>query len=388
MKKILTLLFINTALASSLIAQHSIVFPAGSMEFGGYIIGFYEYRPTFTGDPNSNYKHNTFVIDDARFSIKGWFKGGLRYHVEINTVDLVTLALNGIKDIKSNPLTEAHVSYINPYLNVKVGYMKVPFSASSILDKINSPSLARTDFTNSDYFPRRDAGIMIYKDFWHQRINAYFGIYSGMGEVITLGSGDPNGKPEYVGRLELSSSYWRDDELDRNDLAIPVVRFSGNVRYNQKTAWSGNGTSTFGFDNVRTVNGTKLSYGYDAAIKWHGFTAQFELDNANIYPVSTDPEYAELAPYHTKFFSDGGWLLQFNYYNRKARSAFSVRYDQFVLDNLSSGNAEKTITYSYNFYAYPTNLSIKIDYAYRLKETDINMKWEEDQLRAGFQYLF
>jgi hypothetical protein len=209
-----------------------------------------------------------------------------------------------------------------------------------------------------------------------------------MGEQILLGDGDPNGKPEYVARLELSTAYYRDEELDTRDLALPLARVAADVRYNEKTSFSGNGTTTYALDNVRTINGTKVSYGVDAGFMWHGFSAQFEMDHAYMKPHANTPLAAQLALYNTNYYKNGGYLVQVNYYSKFLRSAFSVRYDEFNASDLVDGGQQRTMGFAYNFFCKPYNLTVKLHYAYRLKQPNTNLKWTEDQLRAGLQYTF
>ena len=375
-----------------------------SMELSGYIVGFYQYRPKFTGDTKTSHNKNTFDLDDARFNIKGYVKGGFKFEVEMNFADVIAYVQN-INDQTSLPLTEANVQYINPYLNIKVGYFKLPFSPSSMIDKIPSPFLGRSEIATGTYFSRRDAGFMLFKDFWHQRINIYAGMCSGVGELILAGLMDPNGKPEYFGRIELSSAYYRQEELDRRDLAIPIARIGADIRYNEKTTFSGDGTGTTTFNastytgNDMTIDGKKVSYGADAAFMWHGFSAQFEMDWANNIATPGSPLALQLGGYKTKMFRDGGYLVQANYYNKLLRSAFAVRYDEFNPSDLAGafsetsptkflGQQQRSVTFAYNFFAMPYNLTLKFHYALRLKEPETGLKWKEDELRAGVQYTF
>lgn len=381
------------------IAQFTFTNGNNSLELSGYLIGFYQYRPQFPGDPKAgDYSKNTFDLDDARFNIKGFVKGGLKFEVEINFADIIAF-IQTPTDQTAVPLTEAYMAYVNPYLNVKAGYFKLPFSPSSMIDKVPSPFLARATVASGTYFSRRDAGAMVYKDFWHQRINVYAGICSGDGELILAGVTDPNGKPEYFGRIEISSAYYRLEELDKRNIALPLARIGADVRYNDKSQFTGAGTGStaYALDNVMNIDGKKLTYGADAAFMWHGFSAQFEMDWSNNYAAPGTPLAEQINQYNTKFYRDGGYLVQANYFNKFLRSAVSVRYDEMNQSDLAgdynvngtfNGIQQRTVTFAYNFFALPTNLTIKIHYALRLKEPDIAMKWKEDELRAGFQYTF
>jgi hypothetical protein len=405
MKKIFTsLCVVAMLLPAGSFAQFTFTNGWNSMELSGYLVGFYQYRPKFTGDTKTSFNKNTFDLDDARFNIKGYVKGGFKFEVEINFADIIAYVQN-INDQTSVPLTEANVQYINPYVNIKVGYFKLPFSQSSIIDKIPSPFLARSEIANGTYFSRRDAGFMLFHDFWHQRINIYAGMCSGAGELILAGVNDPNGKPEYFGRIELSSAYYRKEELDKRDLAIPIARVGAAIRYNEKTTFSGDGTGITAYNastytgNDMTINGKKISYSADAAFMWHGFSAQFEMDWANNIAATGSPLAQTLALYNTRMFRDGGFLVQANYYNKLLRSAFAVRYDEFNPNDLGGaysetspntflGQQQRTVTFAYNFFAMPYNLAVKFHYALRLKEPETTLKWKEDEMRVGIEYTF
>ena len=400
MKKIyLQLCIVALLMPLGSFAQFTFTNGNNSLELSGYLVGFYQYRPQFTGDPKAgDFKKNTFDLDDARFNMKGFVKGGLKFELEINFADIIAF-IGTPTDQTAVPLTEANITYTNPYLNIKAGYFKLPFSPSSMIDKIPSPFMARSAIATGTYFSRRDAGVMIFKDFWHQRINIYAGVCSGNGELILMGQNDPNGKPEYFGRIELSTAYYRKEELDKRNLALPLARIGADIRYNDKTTFSGDGTgvNAYSTGNVMTIDGKKISYGADAAFMWHGFSAQFEMDWSNNIAAPGSPLAEQLATYNTKFFKNGGYLVQANYYNKLLRSAFAIRYDEFNPSDLAGtygsngsflGPQQRTVTFGYNFFALPYNLMIKLHYALRLKEPDINQKWKEDEFRAGFQYTF
>ena len=400
MKKIITLSILALCMFDSFLAsaQHSFSNGNSSLEIGGYIIGFYQFRqPIPPAGTNPDLHKSTFMLDDARLNMKGFTHGMFKYELELNFVDVVGLAVNGIADIKHAPITEANVVYINPIVNVKAGYFKVPFSPSSLMDKVPSPFLQRTLVADGDYFCRRDAGILLIKDFWHQRINITAGVVSGMGEAILLGKGDPNGWPEFVARLQLSNAYYRDEEIDYRNLPKPLFRVGIDARYNKKTQFYGDGPATYNNDwmNVKFIDGTKISYGVDAAFMWHGFSAQFEMDQAymkaNQYNYSTgavNPLYTQLKQYNTNYFKNGGFLLQANYFNRKLWSVFSFRYSEFNPSDLASNLQQRTATFAYNMVIPKTNLTIKLHYDYRIKQPVTGIKWDNDQFRGGFQYVF
>ena len=394
----LTLLLLSPVFS---FAQHTFTNGSNTLEISGYLITYYQYRKPIVATTSSDLHKSTFQLDDARLNIKGFAHGRFKYEVEINYIDIMTIAFGGTAELKHIPLTEANVTYVNPYVNIRAGYLKVPFSSSSINDKVPSPFLQRTLIADGDYFSRRDAGILLSHDFLHQRIGLTAGIISGMGEAIVLGAGDPNGMPEMVGRLTLSNAHYRDEEIDFRNLSKPLFRVVIDARYSNKTQYMGTNVPMTQIDttnpwaNVRNVNGQKYSYGLEADFMWHGFSFQFER-NVGIMKIhqlasdgTNDKLYTLLTKsYNTNYFKNGGYLLQANYYNRKLWSAFAVRYSDFNPSDLAVGAVQRTMTFGYNFFMKPYNLTLKFHYDYRFKLPSTGVKWDNDQFRGGFQYTF
>jgi hypothetical protein len=314
--------------------------------------------------------------------------GSFKWELEANFATITELAIDGISKIKDAPLTEANMTYMNPIVNIKMGYFKLPFSPISLEDKLGTPFLDRPQTSNGDYFNRRDAGVLLLKDFWHQRISLTAGAVSGMGEQILLGKGAANGQPSFVGRAQLSNAYYRDDEIDYRDIEKPIFRVAGDIMYDKNTVFSGEGDNLVNTSNVKTVDGVKLSYGLDAGFMWRGFSAQFELDQARIKPNQTAANTLMLPQYNTQYFIDGGYVAQINYYNRTLRSIFSVRYSSFRETDLAAGNEQSTLSFAYNFLFRPYNLTVKVHYGYYFKQPDSGYKWDNDHFRAGLQYVF
>ena len=408
---ILALLMLSPGIS---FAQHTFTNGANTLEISGYLIAFYQYRmPNPATPPSSDLHNSTFQLDDARFNLKGYAHGRIKYEIEMNFVDIMTIAFGGTAAIKHLPLTEANVSYINPYVNVKVGYFKVPFSSSSLVDKVPSPFMQRTLIADGDYFTRRDAGILLSHDFWHQRVSVTAGVISGMGEAIILGKGDPNGMPEEVARIQLSNAHYRDEEFDTRNLSKPLFRIVADFRYSNKTQYMGTGlpltdktdlanhgnfdtTAPWANQPVRNINGQKYSYGIEAAFMWHGFSAQFERNVGIMKPheyltdaTTKDNLYAYLQhKFNTNYFKNGGYLIQANYFNRKLWSGVAVRYTEFQPFDLAEGQEQRTMSFSYNFFMKPYNLTIKLHYDYRFNLPSSGVKWNNDQFRGGVQYVF
>ena len=393
MKRISTLLISFALLLPAFGFAQGHTFTSGntSMEISGYVIAFYAYEPNTAGQKTTG-DHNLFDLDDARLQFNGMTKGdhgAFKWEVEVNFATVAELAIDGISKIKDAPLTEAHVTYINPVVNIEMGYFKLPFSPNSMADKLGSAFLDRPQMSDGDYFNRRDAGVLLLKDFWHQRITLTAGAVSGMGEQILLGKGATNGQPSFVGRVQFSNSYYRnDEEVDYRDVQKPVFRIAGDVMYDKNTVFSGEGDNLVNTSNVKTVDGLKVSYGVDGGFMWRGFSAIFELENAYIKPNQAAANTLMLPQYNTKYFLDGGYSAGVNYYNRTLMSVFSVRYSSFREWDLSAGNEQATLAFAYNFVYRPYNLTFKIHYGYYFKQPDDGLKWDNDHFRAGIQWVF
>ena len=393
MKRISTLLISFAFLLPVFTFAQGHTFTSGntSMEISGYIVAFYGYEPNTAGHTITG-SHNLFDLDDARLQFAGMTignHGSFKWEIEANFATIPEIAIDGISKIKDAPLTECHVTYVNPIVNIKMGYFKLPFSPNSIADKLGSAFLDRPQTSNGDYFNRRDAGILLIKDFWHQRITLTAGAVSGMGEMILLGKGSTNGQPSFVGRVQFSNSYYRDDEeVDYRDVQKPIFRIAGDVMYDKNTVFSGEGDNLVNISNVKTVDGLKVSYGIDGGFMWRGFSAQFELENAYIKPNQAAANALMLPQYNTQYFLDGGYSAGVNYYNKTLMSVFSIRYSSFREWDLSAGNEESTLAFAYNFVYRPYNLTFKIHYGYYFKEPETGYKWDNDHFRAGIQYEF
>jgi len=306
---------------------------------------------------------------------------------------------------KDQPLTECHFTYRTPYLDIKVGYMKVPYGLLNLEDKIGSAFLERTKFGNGDYDPRRDAGVMLEKSFWHKHIDLSAGVYSGMGENIIFGVQDPSGRFSYAGRAEFSNVPLKWVEWDMNNRSQPAFRLGLNAKENDKTQFSGNGSLTWDAngENVRTIDGEKFSYGGDATAMWHGFSAIFEWTQSEMTPHNDGngleallAQESAVSHKQVNHLYDGAWYLEGAYYSGLLRSGVAVRYDEYNLEqNITIQGAPnhqlRSCVFAYVFNIPKTFLQFKFDYAYRIPlahGAGPSAHWSEDEMRVGFQYQF
>ncbi len=360
--------------------QHTFSHGNHSLEIGGW--AGISYTREVSKDKDK--RNNLFALEDARLDLEGYVKQRYEYKLLVKFADLSYL-FNGSKSIDRTPILDAYVTYLNRYINVRAGYMKLPYSQASAESAVNMPFLQRAEMARGDVFSRRDAGIMIYRDLWKQRIHLYAGVFTGLGEQSLLGKNDFNGKLEYIGRVEFSyPGNYRDNELDQSDLQPPTFRVGINARYAEKNTFL-TGNDDY---NIKTIDGKKITYGTDAGFKWHGFSAQFEFNQLHMIPRENSPLANELKLYNTTFKRAGGYLVQLNYYIKWISSAIAVRYDEYNPSDLTNGDTRRNISAAYNFFYPKQNLAIKFQYWYRFNQENNNEKWAKDRFRFAAQYSF
>jgi len=125
---------------------------------------YFQVRSTTYED---NFGDNTFQIKRARLEFKGNVNSRVKYHLQF--------------DAMQNPiLKDARISFFYiPYVEVKVGQYKVPFSLEELtpaydFDFVENPDVVKT------LAPFRDIGLSFRSDFTY--INAEAGIFNGNGE--------------------------------------------------------------------------------------------------------------------------------------------------------------------------------------------------------------
>jgi hypothetical protein len=357
----------------SVFSQFTLYKGDNSIEISGCLTSFYNYRfyPTSTSD----FKKNRFGLRDAQLQFEGRIGKKYEYELQLDFADI----FSKIEDVENPGLMDANFTYkIFSGFSTKIGFQKLPYSRSSLVPFVYSPFFQRAEMIRGELFSRRDAGITFQYTFMKQLINLYGGIYSGLGESILIGDNDRSGKSEFLGRIDISfPSRFRYRELDMNHSAIPMFSLGGNYRYSEK------GTSLGQDFQIKTLDGYKSLYGFDFAMQFKGFSAQIEAHQ--MYGVPKNPSY--LQGLNTRYFKAGGILAQVNYYFKKIKSSFSVRYDEFNPSDLILGDTQKSISYGFNYFLDGTNSIIRIQYWQRLKQDITNSKWTDDQIRIGWTLL-
>ena len=395
MKKILygaaAALLLNTA---NLQAQHSFTDGVSTLEYSGLLSAIYKDRFLDASNPSNhvgnvltnplNQKKNTFGLNTARLNIQGTRTNHWAFRLQVDLAQIGMSAVTG----EYPAIVDAWVAYMPiPSLHFILGYQKVPYSANSLTSMECEPYWQRAEITRGNVFSRRDVGLTLKKSFLGERINVFGGAYSGMGEYIlsptTGGDNDPNGQPEWVGRVEASNHKHNNNDIyDIHNAQRPVVQVGFNARYVERTK-SYPGLVDY---DLKLVNGTKKTMGADAAFAYRGLSAQFEIHRITITPKGADT--SRLYGKNTNHFNAGGWLAEVNYFNRMLHSGVYVRYDNFIPNDLVADNKEQTLSFGYNFFLQGTKSMLKVQYLDRLDKQNKKLLRTSDELRIGWQVLF
>lgn len=344
-----------------------------SLEISGMMTSFYNYR--FYHEGTTDFKKNRFGLRDLQLQLEGRKGKKCEYELQIDFADI----FSKVDDPENPGLMDANFTYkAFPFLDIKAGYQKIPYSRSTLVPFVYSPFFQGAEMTRGQLFSRRDVGITLQSSLFRQLINIYGGIYSGLGESILRGENDSKGKSEYAARVDFSyPSRYRYREIDFHKTAIPMFTLGINGRYSEKSV-------SLGQDfQIKTLDGYKTLYGFDFSCQYKGFS--FQLESHQMYGVPRDPSY--LQGLNTRYFKAGGILFQGNYYSKKLKSSLSIRYDEFNPNDLILGDTQRSISYAYSYYIDGTNSVIRIQYWQRLKNEITNSKWTDDQIRIGWSLL-
>ena len=388
MKKTIYLLFI-LLIGNYTQAQISISNGEHNIEISSRISSFYNYRFLKPGEEDND--KNRFRLRDAQLIVEGRIKNDWAYEVQ---VDFADIASNNTGDIDGeNPgLSDAFITYKGlEAFNIKFGYSKLPYSRSSLTPFPYSTYWQRAQFARGDLFSRRDVGLTLYKDFWQKRINAYAGIYTGLGEASLAGDNDASGNPEFVGRVDVSyPAPMKNREIDHIHSPIPLFSLGLNGRFANKNLPEGEefpnaATGEFG---LKVIDGKKYTYGLDVTFQYMGFSGQFEIHQINAQPQNeNDPLFLGLTPEQTdgEIFA-GGYLWQLNYFIKKHKTILSVRYEQLDINDLNPGDSKRlSAAIAYQLDGF--NSMVKLQYFNNLNDQESldPLDWNS-QIRLGFQF--
>jgi hypothetical protein len=280
-----------------------------------------------------------------------------------------------------------------PFVDVKVGYGKTPYSRSSMVPFVYSPYWQRAQLVRGDVFARRDIGVTLSSSFWKQRINLYGGVYTGLGEIGLKGDNDASGNPEFIGRVDVAyPSRYRYRDIDTKTSPIPMFALGLNGRFTDKTQPVGTflPPNSPGEYMIKLIDGKKSGLGADFTFQYLGFSAQFEIHQFIMEPARVNSFLFQGTPaeFNEGYVRAGGHYAQLNYFSKHLNSIFSVRYETLNINDLADGELQRfCAAFAYQFKS--VNAMAKAQYFLNLKEeTQIDpLKWNE-QIRVGIQYIF
>jgi hypothetical protein len=368
------------------------------LEIGGIVSSYMNIR-SYTPGTTPKYKNNTFCLKDARLDLSGKFGKDFDYHLQMDFA-----GMPAVYDPASPFLNDAYVTYkgVKKFANIRFGYGKVPYSLNSVVDHEWTPYWERPLVSKGDFFARRDIGIRLDRSFWNDRVKAFAGIYTGVGELSLGGLNDPSGAFEYVGRVEVGYPE-RLKEFDaiidtKNSKHLSVLvglntRYSKRVLPNdpKQTYFIPGETGALTDDSVyncKVVDGEKIIYGGDISVLYHGFSLQAEAHILNATPSNHSNGILNntYALYNNTNFKAGGWFVTANYFSKKYKSLLSVRYEELNANDLVPGMT-KRIAYSYCYQIKGFHSMIRAEMYHIIDQTEAIMisSWN-NQFRVGWQF--
>lgn len=362
-----------------------------TLEIGGMFSTYLNFRSIKEGESNQAKNKDRFRLRNAQLWAKGTVKDQIEYQLQVDFANIGNQT-GADADPESPAIMDAYVMYTGlHFMQIKVGYSKLPYSRSSQVPFIYSPYWQRPEMFRGDVFSRRDVGVTLYSS-PVKYINLSAGAYTGLGELSLNGDNDPSGKFEFVGRAEFQyPSRYRDRDIDTKVSPIPMFFVGANARYANKalpagTAFPENAKGEYG---LRVVDGKRLGYGVDASFQYMGFSTQFEIQKFKSTPQSaSDPILLGLPASETGgYMYTGGYYVQANYFVKPANLIVSGRFEQFDLNDLVNGNSQRlggALAYQFNGF----RSMVKLQYFDILHDESIATNRWKQQVRFGWQYMF
>ncbi|MFN3874579.1 MAG: porin, partial [Flavobacteriales bacterium] len=361
------------------------------LEISGGVSMYYNQR--FLKPDQTNKRKDRFNLRDAQVQFEGRYRNTINYELQFDLADLAQ-SNAGIIDAENPGLMDAYVTYKGiPWLDITAGYAKVPYSRSSLVPFFRTAYWQRPELLRGDFFSRRDVGITFSSTFCRQRISAYAGAYTGLGESSLRGDNDPSGRLEYIGRVEAAwPSRFRKIDVDDRRVPVPMVALGANARYTDKTQPPGAFLPNFsaGEYNIKVIDGKRLAVGGDLAAMYKGFSVQLEGHMIRLEPSAPNSVLFQRLPreQHEGYVMAGGYYAQANWWSRKLRTILSVRFEELNINDLAEGLSQRfggAIAYQVRGY----DMMIKAQFWHILQEEEKvdPLRWTE-QARIGVQYLF
>jgi hypothetical protein len=359
-----------------------------SLTLTGRVAAFYNMRTQLDSGLVERTRDG-FFLRNAQLLMEGDINRNTSVSIGIDLAQIISKA----NDPQAPPLLSASLEYKGlPWFDVLFGFDKVPYGRNNQVGFFQSPWWNRPEIAGGVLFSRRDVGITLRKSFWHQRIKVWLGAYNGLGEAALLGRNDPSGKPEYIGRVEVSyPSRYKYEEVDFTHRPIPVISLGANGRWAEKylpmgSSFAAGAAGDFG---SKVVNGKKITYGLDMAAAWEGFTLQAEIHRFEAR--LRDSSDALLQGYPSRltrnWFRAGGAFLQAAYHIKPIKTIFSVRYEQQNLSDLVPGEFSR-VGFAVAFAPKGSKSMIKLQILHNIKDDPQDPMGYRTGIRVGWQAIF
>ncbi len=373
MKKNILLTLCVALLGYNAIAQYNLVKPNGSLEISGWVTTFYNHR--FYPAGTTNFKKNRYNLDFAVLKLDGVVNKVWNYQLQLNSAALFE------PDANDGFLMDAWGSFnpLSDRLEVRVGWMKLPFSRTSLVPMSESAFLQRPNVARGGTFTRRDVGTLVRYSALNKLINIYGGVFTGMGALSLQGDNDASGSVEYVGRVEFSyPARYRRTEIDLTHVKLPMFSLGVDAR-------SANKKTTYGLEYpYELLDGLKQCYSANADFQYQGFSAHAEAIRIRMQP--NDPALLLTKP--TNHFRQGGFIASANYCFKKYKTVLAARFDEYNPNDLLRGDRERSVSLAANYLLDGQKSCVKVQYWKRLKDPESNTIWTPDQIRIAYQLLF
>lgn len=389
MKRYSCFFFFWAAACSYALAQFTLGTRDHVIELSGQLSGFYNYR---FQDPGGNtFDHNRFDLRDAIFQIEGRTRNSFGYELQMDFADLAQNQ-GAIRDFENPGLMDAFIYKKIKFIELKAGYMKLPYSWQSMVPFFRSPFWQRAEIARGDFFSRRDVGFIAHLDLLQNKIEIDAGIFNGTGEGALRGRNDASGAPEFVGRVFFTwPSRYRYQYFDLVHVPVPVFGLGLNARYTRRDLPQGETfpPGTTGEYGIRMIDGVKQSSSVDFNFQFRGFSLNAEFHRIKSTPFDTATFLFQGTPrsFNKGYFLNGALVLQAQYYLRKWKTGMSARFEDLNINDLAPG-ATRRLSFAIMWMPRSYASALKIQFTRILKREALADIQYPSFVRAGWQWKF
>jgi hypothetical protein len=108
-------------------------------------------------------------LRDAIVQVEGRTRSAFGYELQMDFADLMQNQ-GVITDFENPGLMDAFMFKQFHNVEIKAGYMKVPYSWQSLVPFFRSPFWQRAEISRGDFFSRRDVGVLLHTELLHNLI--------------------------------------------------------------------------------------------------------------------------------------------------------------------------------------------------------------------------